>query len=102
LFNLCGEDKVVRLWNPANGHLIAALNRYGPTVGAMFSPNGRALAVIASERVAWLWDPANGEPIAALNNLTPWSRQMVFSPDGGILATVGEDHIVRLWRTPDS
>ena len=93
-----GDDRRVRLWDPAAGRLTATLKGHTDWVRAVvFSPDGRLLASAGDDRRVRLWDPAAGRLTATLKGHTDWVRAVVFSPDGRLLASAGDDFTVRLW-----
>jgi WD40 repeat protein len=61
-----------------------------------FSPDGRLLAVAASNQVQ-LWDVARGLELGALPGQERPVLKLAFSPDGQRLLTAAADQTVRLW-----
>jgi DNA-binding beta-propeller fold protein YncE len=91
-----GDDKTVRLWDPATGeHLRALTGHTGMLWGVAFSPDGRLLASGDNDKTVRLWDPATGEHLRTLTGHTGTVYGVAFSPDGRLLATSGGD--ARLW-----
>ncbi len=70
---------------------------------AMFSPNGRYLAVFGRENTLRIWDVARRTAGVSLALESSPGFSVAFSPDGQILATTAgiEDveNAIRLWRT---
>ena len=91
-----GDDKTVRLWDPATGeHLRALTGHTGMLWGVAFSPDGQLLASGDNDKTVRLWDPATGEHLRTLTGHTGTVYGVAFSPDGRLLATSGGD--ARLW-----
>ena len=101
-----GEDKTVRLWDPATGEHLRTLTGHTDAVLAVaFSPDGRLLAtagvtmgmrVLAGGKGVRLWDSDTGEYLRTLSRYTD-AQGVAFSPDGRLLATAGDLGAVRLW-----
>jgi len=64
---------------------------------AVFSPDGRHLAVAAADNSARVWDSATGEPVTPPLRQGSAVRDAAFSPDGRRLLTAGEDGTARVW-----
>ena len=93
-----GEDKTVRLWDPATGQQTRAITGHTDWVKAVaFSPDGKLLASAGEDKTVRLWDPATGQQTRAITGHTDWVKAVAFSPDGKLLASVGGDKTVRLW-----
>ena len=93
-----GDDRTVRLWDPATGAEQATLTGHtGRVTAVAFSPDGRRLASAGEDGTVRLWDPATGAELATLTGHTGPVTAVAFSPDGRRLASAGEDRTVRLW-----
>ena len=85
-----GDDKTVRLWDPATGEPRRTLTGHtGLVRGVAFSPDGRLLASGGDDETVRLWDPATGEHRRPLR---PRRHRLgvAFSPDGRLLARRGQ------------
>jgi eukaryotic-like serine/threonine-protein kinase len=52
----CGDDRTVRLWDPATGKRQRTLSGHGGSVrGVAFSPDGRLLASCGDDKTVRLW-----------------------------------------------
>lgn len=96
-----GADGIARLWDPATGRLIAALQR--DVAVAAFSPDGRLLATggAGGNGSIKLWNTVTGRLITVLRPPAPNSdgaADLVFSRDGKLLAGIdGGGDVIRLW-----
>ena len=90
-----GDDKTIRLWDPATGRHIGSpligqpvgLVQPGEVYEVAFSPDGRMLAAVDQDFVR-LWDPASGQLIGKpLTGDTGSVFAVAFSPDGRLLAS---------------
>ena len=94
-----GEDKTVRLWDPAAGQETHTLTGHTDLVFSVaFSRGGRLLADAGGDMIVRLWDPVTGEQLRTLTGHTDWVRSVAFSPAENLLASAGDDKTVRLWR----
>lgn len=95
-----GDDRMLRIWDPATGRERVAPMAHAATVSALaFRPDGRAIASACLDMRdnLRLWDAATGLPIASLPGHTDRVRSVAFRPDGSLLASAGSDRTVRLW-----
>jgi WD40 repeat protein len=72
-----------------------------------YSPDGKVLAVGASDKTVTLWNPATGSafagPIQNSTSAQPGDgvvTSMTFSPDGDTLSTGATDGMINLWSVP--
>ena len=86
-----GDDKTVRLWDPATGREQRTLTSHTDLVNSVaFSPDGRLLASGGNDKTVRLWDPATGREQRTLTS-RGWVDSVAFSPDGRLLASGGSD-----------
>lgn len=71
-----------------------------PAARAIFSPDGRMLALSAAGGDVWLWRmDSDSRPFKLTHTPLGIPPTIVFSPDGRLLATTGGDNSVSLWDT---
>jgi WD40 repeat protein/serine/threonine protein kinase len=82
---------LVRIWEAATGAEVAILPGHGngEVYHLAFSPDGRRLASLGSDRFLRVWDVARGKETWALTGDVDVSAGLSFSPDGKFLATAG-------------
>jgi WD40 repeat protein len=98
----CGNDNLVKLWNPADGSLIAEFAGHESHVyNVLFTPDGQGLASCDLKGNVKQWDIAERKvirdiPVAALHKYDNTfradiggARSMAFSRDGKQLALAG-------------
>ncbi len=95
-----GEDRQVKVWDPATGKLRWSLAVEGKVpVPVAFSPDGTVLAVGESDGRVRLLDSRTGRAHAGpiLSGHQNGLFALSYSPDGKLLATAGRDGTGRLW-----
>jgi WD40 repeat protein len=98
-----GVDNKVKLWNVADGSLVATLSGHYDGINALaFSPNGQWLASAGQDRNIKLWKVADGSLIRTLAS-TEFILSVGFSPDNQWLASGGgySTNALKLWRLSD-
>jgi WD40 repeat protein len=94
-----GQDRTVRLWDPATGKLRATLPHPSAVRCLAFAPDGQTLATGSDDGGVKLWDPALLQEVATLPMHKGGVLGIAFSPNGQLLATGGHDGRLRLWDT---
>ncbi|MER5347485.1 helix-turn-helix domain-containing protein [Streptomyces mirabilis] len=90
----------VGLWDVRSGRLRRSLPEGNDFVAAVFSPDGRTLAMgSGADQGIQLWDVTSGRVRRGLAGRTADAVPLAFSPDGRTLATDSLDHGVKLWNT---
>jgi WD40 repeat protein len=94
------EDGTIRLWDPADGRLMAEwAGHRGRVLALAISPDGRLVASGGDDRLATLWEANTGRPIRRLPGHLHRIAAVSFRPDGRSWATAGYDGVVREWDT---
>jgi WD40 repeat protein len=91
-----GDDGGVRLWDPASGREIAALNGHSARVNALAALPNERLASGSEDSTIRLWDLHSGRQLAQLEGHTGPINAIVALPDGS-LASASDDRTIRLW-----
>ena len=91
-------DGKARIWDPATGNLVFALEGHTNCVhNVAFSPDGKLLATASWDGTVKLWDTETGGEVNTLKGHRNWVLGVQFSPDGKWLATGCRDATVKLW-----
>lgn len=92
------DDGVIRLWQLANGQLLAQFPAHDDEVrGLDFAPDGRLLASASADQTVRIWDVATTELLQTLLGHIRPVNSVAFAPDGHLLASAGDDLTIQLW-----
>jgi WD40 repeat protein len=92
-----GEDRSVRLWDPATGQHIRTLVGHFETVNALaFRPDSARLASAGEDGTVKLWDPTNGKAVDPLRGSVA-VLSVTFRPNGKLLAAGLANGVVKSW-----
>jgi COMPASS component SWD3 len=83
-----------------NSPLALTLTGHSKLVSAVtFSPDGKMIASVSSDKSIKLWDSITGIEIRTLTGHKDEINAIAFSPDGKILASGSSDRTIKLWNT---
>ncbi|MCC6421588.1 MAG: hypothetical protein IT429_25495 [Gemmataceae bacterium] len=91
------EVATVRVWDPASGKELAALDPAPVRVFALAFLDGKTLATGGSGDAVRLWDAATGRPRGQLKGHLGWVRALAAAPGGKSLLSGSVDGTARLW-----
>jgi WD40 repeat protein len=93
-----GPDRIIRLWNVAEGVCRKELRGHEEAIRSVcWSPSGKELASAGLDRTVRVWDATTGEVRQTLR--APAAVFFVnWSPDGQTLCTSGGDDALRFWK----
>ena len=98
LLVVAGIDKVARLWDIAEGKLVAKLVHEDWVNAVALSPDGQWVATASNDNTARVWDATTGREVARLVH-EKVVNDVIFSPDSEWVATASGDSTARLWTT---
>jgi eukaryotic-like serine/threonine-protein kinase len=93
-----GEAGEVRLWDAATGARREPLPAPGTVHRLAFAPDGRRLALGATDGVVLVWSARDGRPLLQQALHGDLVSGLAFSPDGEWVASSGWDRLVKLWN----
>ncbi len=88
------------LWDAETGKVKQTLKTPRWVSQAIFSPDGKLVAVGGGSGAIALWDVENGKVLHSLKGHEHGTRSVAFAPDGKTVAAAGPDGKVRLWDVP--
>jgi WD40 repeat protein/tRNA A-37 threonylcarbamoyl transferase component Bud32 len=90
--------RVVKVWDAQTGQEQFSLRGHaGDVISVCFSPDGRRLATVSSDKTAKVWDAQTGQEQLTLRVPTDRVYRVCFSPDSQRLATTSSDQTVKVW-----
>ncbi len=92
-----GADKIVRLWNPADGAEIRPFPGHTDVVTSVaVTPDGTQVLAGSVDKTVRIWKTADAAVVATLTQ-TAAVRALALSADSSRLAVTGDDALVRIW-----
>ncbi len=96
-----GADRAIRLWNVADGKLLATIEDHADWIfDVAFSPDGKRLASASRDKTSKVFDLAKKEALVTFPGHADTVYTVAFTPDGKQVVTGGGDAQVRVWN-PD-
>lgn len=93
-----GSGSIGQLWDVQTGEEKQRfVGHTKEIIVGVFSPDGKYLATVSSDKTARLWDITTGQTIQEFVGHTGTIFDVKFSPDGRYLLTAGSDRTARLW-----
>ena len=92
-----GEDRTVRVWNPANGHDLILRGHQDEVDTARFVPGGSQVLSVSDDGTLRLWDARSGAPLAMLDSGGGPLGDLAVSRDDTI-ATLSKAGVMRVFR----
>ncbi|HJT76964.1 MAG TPA: c-type cytochrome domain-containing protein [Gemmataceae bacterium] len=94
----CGYDRLIKLWDAADGKELRTLKDHSDAVYAVaWSPDGRRLASASADRAVKIWNADTGARLVTLSDNTDWVYAVAWSADGRHVAAGGVDRSIRVW-----
>ena len=79
-----GSEKLVRIWNPADGKSIKEIATDAPVVAIAFQQDGAKLAVALASKIVRIYQASDGKEVKKIELASPISA-IAFRGDGGQL-----------------
>ncbi|HEX9734513.1 MAG TPA: WD40 repeat domain-containing protein, partial [Thermoanaerobaculia bacterium] len=93
-----GIDGTVRLWDPADGRLLAVLEGHRGAVSSVaWDGAGKRLASGSEDHTVKIWDPESGRLAKNLEGHTQRVWSVAWDGAGKRLASGSDDHTVKIW-----
>jgi cytochrome c/WD40 domain-containing protein len=91
-------DKLIKLWNVADGKVIATLKEHSDAVYAVaFMPGGTQLLSGAGDRTVKIWNVSTGKRLFTVNDSLDAVYTAAVHPSGRWFAAAGADRMIRTW-----
>jgi WD40 repeat protein len=95
-----GQDKTLKLWDAATGHLLRVFHDHAGGVEAVaFSPDGWRLLSGSADKTLRLWNAATGKSLRTFEGHSAAVTSAAFSPDGSRVISGSSDKTLILWDT---
>ncbi len=91
----------IKLWNAADGSLIASMEIYNDRVNAVGSSNDKTLTSDSPKKTVERWNAVGGRALSNIPKYRIITNNIAYSPDSKILASASADNRVKLWSVAD-
>ncbi len=92
-----GADKIVRLWNPADGAEVRPFPGHtGAVTSVAVTHDGMKVVAGSADKTVRIWKTEDAAVVATLTQ-TSAVRALALSANGSRLAVTGDDALVRIW-----
>ena len=92
-------SRTVQLWDAAGGKEVRRIETdRGAVESAVFSPDGKTLALAAGVGTVQFWDPAAGALLRTIQGRRSYNLSLTFAPDGKTLYAAGGDGKIQAWE----
>jgi WD40 repeat protein len=97
------QDNTIQRWELSGGKKTELTGHKSWVRAIAFEPKDKSLFTgdYTGRVLCWPLDAEKPAPSRTIEAHKGWVRAAVVSPDGKLLATCGNDHLVKLWSTPD-
>jgi hypothetical protein len=91
-------DKLIKIWNVADGKVISTLKEHSDAVYAVaFMPGGTQLLSAAGDRTVKIWNVSTGKRLFTVNDSLDAVYTAAIHPSGRWFAAAGADRMIRTW-----
>ena len=93
-----GDDSTIKIWNAADGSLIASLESHSADITTItYSIDSKTLASASEDKTVKLWNIVDGKLSTTLEGHEDGITTIAFSPDSKTLASAGWDNTIKIW-----
>lgn len=94
----CGDDKLVKFWNPLDGKPIRSATGHEQAVYTVsFSPDGTQVASGGVDKTIRIWNVADAKELRKLEGHPYDIYSLSYSPDGKKLASIDDGGNLIVW-----
>jgi hypothetical protein len=95
----CGDDKLVKVWDPSTGLLIRDLVGHQGEVHCVdIAADSRGVVSASADATVRVWDALAGDVVQILHGHTDAVMRCRFLPGADVVVSAGFDGTLRVWR----